>query len=128
MKRNAATIAAEPIAAEPTSPLADLMNETPLLASRLAREKDVDAATVNRWMMTGVKGRTVNGVRPTIRLESYRIGGRIYTTREAFARFVSRLNGEDTTVATTPSPSTRSASQRARDSARASKLAEAMGA
>lgn len=42
------------------------------------------AATLWRWRRAGVKGH---------RLESIAIGGRVYTSREAIARFLARING-----------------------------------
>ena len=66
------------------------MGEQPrLLVTRLAKEAGVDPATVTRWALVGVKGPAVNGVRPTIKLESYRIGGHLYTSGAAFERFVA---------------------------------------
>lgn len=114
--------------AESSSPLADLMAETALYVSRLAQERDIDVGTVSRWIMTGVKGRAVNGVRPVIKLESYRLGGRVFTTREAFARFAARLNGELPTLTTSTVPATRTAAERKRASEAASRLARSLGA
>jgi hypothetical protein len=42
------------------------------------------AATMWRWALRGVDG---------VKLESFKIGGRRYTTAEALDRFVARLNG-----------------------------------
>lgn len=42
-------------------------------------------ATLWRWRHAGVRGH---------RLESISIGGRVYTSREAIARFIARTNGE----------------------------------
>ena len=40
-----------------------------------------DKSTVYRWAM-----------RPMNRLETFRVGGRLFTTREAIARFISNCN------------------------------------
>jgi hypothetical protein len=66
--------------------MADLLDEElhllakagELLAFRLHR------ATPIRWADRGVRG---------FRLETVTIGGRRYTSREALARFIARLNG-----------------------------------
>jgi hypothetical protein len=118
----------EPGDAGAPSPLSLLMAETALSVSRLARERDVDAGTVSRWVLSGVKGTPVNGVRPVVKLESYRLGGRVFTTREAFARFVARCNGELPTKSEPAAPTARTPAQRKRDSEKASRLAETMGA
>ncbi len=43
----------------------------------------IDPSTWRRWAVSGVKGAV---------LETVRIGARLYTTREAVQRFLSRLN------------------------------------
>ena len=47
----------------------------------LARQQGVSVSTVWRWTMRGLKG---------IRLETFTVGGRRYTSREAFDRFILR--------------------------------------
>lgn len=106
-------------------PLAELMAETPLLASRLASERGVDGGTVGRWMFTGCMARSVNGTRTRVRLEHYRIGGRLYTSRPAFERFVLALNGGS--VAPSGPQSGRSPGQRQRASEKAGLVAEELG-
>lgn len=43
-------------------------------------------ATVQRWALHGVRG---------VRLEVVRIGGSVYTSREALSRFIERTNAAD---------------------------------
>lgn len=110
------------------SPAVDLMAEDLVPVSRAASELDVDGGTVTRWILNGVKGGRVNGQRPRVKLEAVRIGGRVYTTRQALARFVARLNGQMPTESEPTTSRARTAAQRRRDSEAASRLAEAMGA
>ena len=64
-----------------------LMNTDPQLnrlqpLGKLARQmidKDVSPTTCWRWTRKGING---------IKLETWRVGGRVYSTREAFDRFV----------------------------------------
>jgi len=56
-----------------------LLNETRFPLTELASEQGVSPATPYRWANRGVNG---------VRLEIYVLGGRHYTTREAFDRFV----------------------------------------
>jgi hypothetical protein len=46
-------------------------------------------STVYRWIATGVRG---------VRLESIRIGGTLYTSREAIQRFADRLTPGPATI------------------------------
>jgi hypothetical protein len=62
-----------------------LLHETRIALTRLAQEQKVSVPTAWRWSTRGVKGHT---------LETLSVGGRKYTTREAFSRFVSRTSGE----------------------------------
>ena len=61
-----------------------LLNETRVSLSKLAEEQRVHCSTVWRWALRGVGGH---------RLECFSLGGRRYTTREAFGRWVGKLNG-----------------------------------
>jgi hypothetical protein len=63
----------------------DLLSETRISLNELAREQNVALSTCWRWCLRGIKGHT---------LESIAIGGRKFTTREAFARFIAATNGE----------------------------------
>ena len=108
-----------------TTYLARLMAEPRILVTRLAREEGVDPATATRWVLVGIKGRAVNGVRQVIKLESYRIGGRLYTSRAAFERFVSAQNRH--MIAPTSSLHERTDTSRRAASESAAKKAEALG-
>ena len=49
--------------------------------------------TIWRWRIRGVKGR---------RLESVAIGGKVFTSREALARFARHLGGSDAPIIRSP--------------------------
>jgi hypothetical protein len=61
----------------------DLLSESRISLKRLAREQNVALTTCWRWTLRGIKGHV---------LESLSVGGRKFTTREAFARFIARTN------------------------------------
>lgn len=63
----------------------DLIAESRIPLHQLAQEQSVSLSTCWRWCHRGIRGHV---------LESINIGGRKFTTREAFARFVVRTNGE----------------------------------
>jgi hypothetical protein len=67
---------------------ADLLSETRISLTQLAREQNVAVSTCWRWCLRGIRGH---------QLESFSLGGRKFTTCEAFARFVARTNGERVT-------------------------------
>lgn len=73
----------------------DLLKEKRLTLTELAREQNVSMPTAWRWSMKGARG---------VKLETMQIGGRRYTTQEAFQRFVERgtaaANGGSVTSAT----------------------------
>ena len=52
-------------------------------STQLAQREGVNATTIWRWTLRGVRG--------GIRLESFIVGGRRYTTEQAFTRFVERI-------------------------------------
>lgn len=62
-----------------------LLCETRITPSELARQQKVALPTVWRWFQRGIRGHI---------LESFNVGQRRFTTREAFARWVSLTNGE----------------------------------
>jgi len=66
-----------------------ILNENKLTLTKLAQRERVNTSTAWRWAQRGVKG---------IKLETFKIGGRRYTTNEAFIRFVegttAAANGE----------------------------------
>lgn len=59
----------------------DILSETRLSLTELARREGVAIPTVWRWRKKGVKG---------VRLETFVVGSKPWTTEEAFARFVQR--------------------------------------
>lgn len=67
-----------------------LLAEDRISLTDLAKDEDRNVSTVWRWAQRGVRG---------VKLETFNVGGRRFTTREAFARFV-----EATTEAAQGSP------------------------
>lgn len=65
---------------EKLKPLTQVVNE--LLAEGTRR---IHPSTAHRWVFKGVKGR---------KLEAVRLGGSLYTSSEAVARFVTALNSD----------------------------------
>lgn len=70
----------------------DLQRERPLTLAEAARTlpgrrgRPVSQAAVYRWCVRGVRG---------VKLESVRVGGQLFTTAEALARFLEALNSDD---------------------------------
>ena len=91
-----------------------LLTEHRLSLTQLAQERDLHVTTIWRWATRGVRG---------IRLETYREGGRRYTTREAHARFVAATS--DGVAA--PAPAARTSRQRSAAVDRAEREAAALG-
>ena len=86
-----------------------LLHETRIALTLLAQEQKTSVPTSWRWTQRGVKGHV---------LESFSVGGRRYTTREAFARWIAAINGERVGVGETPRQRERAierAEQRAKD-------------
>lgn len=81
--------------------MVDFLKEQRLSLTELARQEGVAVPTPWRWSKRGVNG---------VVLETFNIGGRRYTTQEAFQRFVERstvaANGEPA------APTTRTSRQR----------------
>ena len=67
----------------------DLLAENRVPIAKLARQLGVTTSTVWRWRQKGVRG---------VRIETFMLGGRRFTTRESYRRFVERTtaaaNGE----------------------------------
>jgi len=67
----------------------DLLSECRVSMTELARQLGVTIPTIWRWRQRGIRG---------IRLETYMLGGRRFTTQEAHRRFVdattAAANGE----------------------------------
>lgn len=81
-----------------------LLQETRLPVTAAGREVfQVAPATAWRWALRGVGG---------VKLESIKIGGTRYTSREACRRFLERLNG------VAPQPSTTAHASRADEASR----------
>ena len=51
--------------------------------------RDLHVSALHRWARSGVD--SVNGAR--VRLETLRLNGRLFTSREAMARFLARVSG-----------------------------------
>lgn len=61
-----------------------LLSETRLSFTQLAQEQNVATQTVWRWATRGIKGHV---------LESFNLGAKKRTTREAFSRWEAAING-----------------------------------
>ncbi len=57
----------------------DLISEQRLTLNQLAKQEGVNPSTVWRWSLRGVRG---------VKLETFSVGARRFTTAEAFGRFV----------------------------------------
>jgi hypothetical protein len=79
--------------------MGDLLNERRLNLSQLAREQNISVCTAWRWASRGVRG---------VRLETFHVGGKRFTTREAFARWVAATQAEPDA----PVPAARTSRQR----------------
>jgi hypothetical protein len=62
-----------------------LLREERISLTTLAQEQSVSVPTAWRWAQRGNRGHV---------LETISVGGRKFTTREAFARWIARINGE----------------------------------
>jgi hypothetical protein len=72
----------------------DLLAEQPRISlTALAQREGVHVATTARWALKGVRGHV---------LETLLVGSRRYTTREAFARWLAKLNDEPINAGETP--------------------------
>ncbi|QDT74466.1 DUF1580 domain-containing protein [Lacipirellula limnantheis] len=69
-----------------------LLAEQRISFSQLASQQDVAVSTVWRWCTRGIR---------RIRLESMNVGGRRYTSMEAFERFVAATQSK---ISTTNAP------------------------
>lgn len=76
----------------------DILTESRLSPSQAAGILDVNTSTIWRWILRGARGQ---------RLESALVGGRRFTSQEALARFVGRLNAAPGETATFRSPKQR---------------------
>jgi len=94
----------------------DLLSEQRISMTELAHREKVAIPTIWRWRQKGIRG---------VRLESFMVGGRRFTTHEAFVRFVERTTkAVDGELATTKVRTNR---QRMADIARAERLLDEAG-
>ena len=77
--------------------MCDLLNEDRLTMGELARQEDLNHCTIWRWTGRGVKG---------VQLETFSIGGRRFTTQQAFQRFVAATTAAANGQAATPASRT----------------------
>lgn len=89
---------------------------TPAEASRDLIPGRPSNNTILRWMLVGIVG--PDGER--LKLDSFKVAGRRYTTREAVAAFIAASNGEPPAPRETPADV-------ARRSAEAGRALEALG-
>ncbi len=75
-------------------------------------ERSIHISTLHRWRTRGLRG---------VRLEAIRLGGRVYTSREALARFAERLSRSG------HEPSIRTVGQRRRADERAARELDKVG-
>jgi uncharacterized protein DUF1580 len=75
----------------------DLLQETRISLTQLARQEGVSIPTTWRWAMRGIRG---------IRLETIQVGGRRYTSLEAYSRAVARWTDAANETATLLTPPT----------------------
>lgn len=66
-------------------PLAKILDENRLSLASLAQREGVHVATAWRWATRGCKGVT---------LETFAVGGKRFTTEQAYARWLAKLNGD----------------------------------
>lgn len=92
----------------------DLFSEEQLTLTQVAKHEGVNLSTVWRWWIKGVRG---------VKLETFVVGGRRFSTRPALRRFKERC----TAVANGTSPNVRTSAQRERDIARAEAELAKMG-
>jgi len=69
--------------------------EEPLALKEAARKfrGDVSPSKLSNWIRLGVKA-TSRRQSPRVKLDATRIGGRIYTSAEAYMRFLRAINKE----------------------------------
>ena len=76
--------------------MSDLLNEDRLTLTELAKQEGVSVCTPWRWAKRGARGAV---------LETFSVGAKRYTTRQAFARFSARCSATAQGV-TAPAPRT----------------------
>jgi hypothetical protein len=119
------TITSEP---DGSGEIERLMSEGLIPLGAIARELDRDIATLIRWTQRGTLTPAVNGNRTRVRLEHLRLGGAIYTTRQALARYIRAMTSPSTiTISTATTTTGRTPAQRRRESAAAAQRAAQLG-
>ncbi|HZW30590.1 MAG TPA: helix-turn-helix domain-containing protein [Isosphaeraceae bacterium] len=91
-----------PQSPEPDS--ARLLDETLLTVAEIARHCRVDTSSVSRWMLSGVVDRRPGAAGRRHYLESCRIGGRLYSSREALERYVAAQSADIAPAIAEPAP------------------------
>ena len=69
----------------------DLLSETRISLIQLAREQNISLSTAWRWCLHGCKGHV---------LESFSIGGKKFTSEQAFRRFVAATSSQSIPIRT----------------------------
>ena len=77
--------------------MVDFLNEQRLTLTQLARQEGVSVPTPWRWANRGVRG---------VVLETFSVGGRRFTSIEAFVRFVEATTAAAQGLPTTPASRT----------------------
>ena len=77
-----------------------LLSEQRLTLNQLAQQEGVNTSTTWRWALRGVRG---------VKLETFSVGARRFTTHEAFGRFVA---GTTAAAQGDPQPTSRTTRQR----------------
>lgn len=89
-------------------------DETRLPLTKVCSRAGVSIATGHRWRLSG-------------KLETGKLGGRHYCSREQWERFIEKCNGGSNPTRPAGVPGARTAVQRRRDDAKAAARCEAMG-
>ena len=97
-----------------TTGIGRILSETIVPVVELARELDRDAATLARWCTKGTLQASSEGRKRRTRLEHFRAGGSLFTSREAFARYVIAMTAPEKVAIVTPSQSGRKPARRRR--------------
>jgi hypothetical protein len=106
-----------------------ILSETLVPLPKLAVELDLDPVTPGRWCDPGVITKGDDGSKTRVKLDHIKLGGRVYTSREALVRFVGATTRPAPPEAetTTPAPRRRTARERAEASRRAGEVLASLG-
>lgn len=83
--------------------MSDLLDETRISLTDLAGDENLNVCTIWRWAKRGVRG---------VVLETIAVGGRRFTSREAFRRFVQATSAKVVQVSDPATPRKRGAAVR----------------